>query len=84
MPNTFIVALFDTDASADEAIRRLEAEGVPSNTISRHAQVQGLEGRGAPAHQPGEQSAGSVWDWILSQAAAASSPSRSDPSMPAS
>lgn len=62
MPNTFIVALFNTDAGADEAVRRLEAEGVPSNTISRHAKSQG-----APAHGPGEQSAGSVWDWILGE-----------------
>jgi hypothetical protein len=67
MPNTFIVASFDTDAAADEAIRRLEAEGVPSNTISRHAQGQRLEDRGASAHEPSEQSAGSVWDWILGE-----------------
>jgi hypothetical protein len=62
MPQTFIIAWFDTEDSADGAVRRLETEGIPSNTVRRYGKV-----KGAPGHEPGEQSAGGFWDWVLGE-----------------
>ncbi len=51
MTDETVVAVYDTAAHADAAVRDLEAANVPSGAISRHAATAG--GAATPAHQPG-------------------------------
>jgi uncharacterized protein (TIGR02271 family) len=57
MTEQTIVAVYDTAAHADAAIRDLEAAHVPSNAISRHAKGGAMSGMtadtAAPAREPG-------------------------------
>ena len=51
MTDETVVAVYDTSAHADAAVRDLEAANVPSGAISRHAATAG--GAAAPAREPG-------------------------------
>ena len=55
MAEETIVAVYDTAAHADAAIRDLKAAHVPSNAISSHAQgtTTGISTAAAPTHEPG-------------------------------
>ncbi len=55
MTEQTVVAVYDTAAHADAAIRDLEAANVPSTAISRHAQntMAGTSPSAAPAREPG-------------------------------
>ena len=51
MTDETVVAVYDTSAHADAAVRDLEAANVPSGAISRHAATAG--GAAAPGREPG-------------------------------
>jgi hypothetical protein len=59
MPDKVVVARFDSEAAAMQAVSALEKSGVPAAAIRRQT--------GAPAHEPSEQSAGDIWDWLLGE-----------------
>ena len=59
MPDKIAVAKFDSAAAAMRAASALEEAGVPAAAIQRQS--------GAPAHNPFEQSAGDIWDWLLGE-----------------
>ena len=59
MPDKVVVAKFDSEAAALQAAGALEASGVAATAIRQQT--------GAPAHEPSEQSAGDIWDWLLGE-----------------
>jgi hypothetical protein len=59
MPDKVVVARFDSEAATMQAASALVGSGVPPGAIQRQA--------GAPAHEPSEQSAGDIWDWLLGE-----------------
>ena len=59
MPDEVVVARFDSEAAAMQAANALEGSGVPAAAIRRQT--------GATAHEPSEQSAGDIWDWLLGE-----------------
>jgi hypothetical protein len=59
MPDKVVVARFDSEAATMQAASALVGSGVPPGAIQRQV--------GAPAHEPSEQSAGDIWDWLLGE-----------------
>ncbi|MBK4723325.1 YsnF/AvaK domain-containing protein [Azospirillum sp. YIM DDC1] len=53
MTDETIVAIFDTDAQADAAVRDLKAANVPADAISRHARKAPGTAAAAPAQETG-------------------------------
>jgi len=59
MPDKVVVPRFDSEAATMQAASALVGSGVPPGAIQRQV--------GAPAHEPSEQSAGDIWDWLLGE-----------------
>lgn len=59
MPDKVVIARFDSEADAMQAARTLEASGISAAAIRRQT--------GAPAPDPSDQNAGSIWDWLLGE-----------------
>ena len=59
MTDKVLVAKFDSEAAARQAAGALEASGVSATAIRQQT--------GALAHEPSEQSAGDIWDWLLGE-----------------
>jgi uncharacterized protein (TIGR02271 family) len=53
MNDEAIVALYDTQAHADAAVRDLESAGIPAGAISQHSQGQMSTEAARPAREPG-------------------------------
>jgi uncharacterized protein (TIGR02271 family) len=63
MPSETLVAVFDTAAQAEDAIRALEDDNVPSSAIKHYA-----KGDAAPAETTTTTShSGGIWAWILGE-----------------
>lgn len=60
MTDKVLVAKF-SEAAARQAAGALEASGVSATAIRQQT--------GALAHEPSEQSAGDIWDWLLGEGA---------------
>ena len=54
MNEEIIVAVYDTEAHADAAVRDLEAAHVPPEAISRHAGTKSVSGSGTSATNSAE------------------------------
>lgn len=53
MTEETIVAVYDTAAHADAAVRELEAANVPARAITRHPSTSGTSTEAAPGREPG-------------------------------
>jgi len=72
MPSETIVAVFDTAANADAAVRDLENAGIPSNSIKRYDKSFAPSGGiGTASYSSGQT--GGFWAWLLGEEGTSSS-----------
>ena len=72
MPSETIVAVFDTAANADAAVRDLENAGIPSNSIKRYDKSFAPSGgTGTASYSSGQT--GGFWAWLLGEEGTSSS-----------
>lgn len=72
MPSETVVAVFDTAANADAAVRDLENAGIPSNSIKRYDKSFAPSGgTGTASYSSGQT--GGFWAWLLGEEGTSSS-----------